>query len=496
MRQTMSQQMNRQEIFRALPSVDQLLRLPALQEAIGLAGREQVRDRLREVLADLRRTWLEQESIPGSPEAILAVVLQRLRQRLGDRSRRMTQRVINATGVVLHTNLGRAPLSLAAIEAIREVASGYCNLEYDLASGKRGKRGIGLEAMLGDLLSAPATAVVNNCAAAVLLTLNALAEGGEVIISRGELVEIGGSFRIPDVIAKSGARLREVGTTNRTRLSDYEAAITPETKLILRVHPSNYRIIGFTRKPELSELAELARAHQLPLFEDLGSGSLVDLRPIGIPEEPTAAQSLAAGVSVVAFSGDKLLGGPQCGIIVGEAALLQRIKTNPLMRALRVDKLTYAALEATVASYLRGSAKEEIPGLAALHATREETAARVMQFLERTAANRLRLEAIEGSSVVGGGSAPEVQLPSVLIRVAHPTLSADQLETWLRQQTPPIIGRIEGDHLLLDLRTVHREEESLLADRLQALSEWPAPETANDTRRTRTADHLATSSGH
>ncbi|MGA1367310.1 MAG: L-seryl-tRNA(Sec) selenium transferase [Blastocatellia bacterium] len=494
----MSQLMNRQEILRALPSVDQLLRLPALEEAIGRSGRDQVRDRLREVLADLRRSWLEQGTLPGPPEVIREEVLVRLHHRLGVQTRRRTQRVINATGVVLHTNLGRAPLAPVAIEAIREVASGYCNLEYDLASGKRGKRGTGLEAMLGDLLSAPAAAVVNNCAAAVLLTLNALAEGGEVIISRGELVEIGGSFRIPDVIAKSGARLREVGTTNRTRLSDYEAAITPETKLILRVHPSNYRIVGFTRKPELSELAALARAHQIPLFDDLGSGSLVDLRPIGIPEEPTAAESLAAGVSVVAFSGDKLLGGPQCGIIVGEASHLQRIKSNPLMRALRVDKLTYAALEATVASYLRGTAREEIPALAALHATRGETAERVTRFLDRTAANilPLRLEAVDGSSVVGGGSAPEVQLPSVLVRVAHPTLSAAELETWLRQQTPPIIGRIEGDHLLLDLRTVHPEEEPLLADRLLALSAWSGPETANDTRQTRTADHPATSSVH
>jgi L-seryl-tRNA(Ser) seleniumtransferase len=458
-----------EEALRALPSIDQLLREEALAPFIDTAGRDSVRDRLREVLSELR-TDIRQNRGPGSRPPLDEIV-HRLGRRFNTRDRLRTQPVINAAGVVLHTNLGRAPLSPAALEAIREVAGSYCNLEYELESGRRGKRGSGLESMLRDLVGAGQAAFVNNCAAAVLLTLNSLAEGGEVIISRGELVEIGGSFRIPDVITKSGARLREVGTTNRTHLRDYEQAINDQTRVILRAHPSNYRIVGFTQKPSVSELAALARAHQLPFFEDLGSGCLIDLSGIGLQDEPTVAASLAAGVSVVAFSGDKLLGGPQCGIILGEPELIKKIKSNPLMRALRVDKLTYAALEATIGSYLRGEAQREIPALAALHATRAEIATRASSFLERTGSlpTSISLELIEGSSVVGGGSAPETELPTVLIAVNSATLPAQEIEERLRSHTRPIIARIFNDRLTIDLRTVSPAEEQTIIDALRLL---------------------------
>jgi L-seryl-tRNA(Ser) seleniumtransferase len=358
-------------------------------------------------------------------------------------------------------------LSHAALQAINEVAGDYCNLEYDLATGRRGKRGVGLEAALREFLACEAVAVVNNCAAAVLLVLNTLAEGGEVIVSRGELVEIGGSFRIPDVIAKSGARIHEVGTTNRTRLSDYERAINEQTKVILRCHPSNYRIIGFTERPELEELARLARERGLPLFEDLGSGCLTDLNPLGIHDEPTVAQALTAGASAVAFSGDKLFGGPQAGIILGEAELIRRIKSNPLMRALRVDKLAYAALEATVAAYAAGRAIEEIPVQAALHASKEAIATRARAFIRRARSlgDGLRLELLDGDSVIGGGAAPDSQLPTTLISVISLAMSAGKLEEALRLHSPPIIARIVEDQLVIDLRTVTPagEDEILVA---------------------------------
>jgi L-seryl-tRNA(Ser) seleniumtransferase len=463
-----------EKALRLLPSIDQLLRHEAVQTIIDDAGRDHVRDRLREVLAGIRAELIPPPaSPPGYLQSGLLVeeIVRRLANSFDKRDRLRTQRVINATGVVLHTNLGRAPLSPAALDAIREVAGGYCNLEYELENGRRGKRGTGLEAMLRDLVGAENAAIVNNCAAAVLLTLNALAEGGEVIISRGELVEIGGSFRIPDVISKSGARIREVGTTNRTRLSDYEQAINDQTKVILRAHPSNYRIVGFTEKPSLDELAGLARAHHLPFFEDLGSGALVDLHGLGIEGEPTVAASLAAGVSVVAFSGDKLLGGPQCGIILGQPEHIKRIKSNPLMRALRVDKLTYAALEATIAAYLRGTATREIPALAALHATAGEIGERVESFIRRAApvVPHLGLTAINGASVVGGGSAPDSQLPTRLIAVTSPHQGPAELETRLRHHAPPIITRVTDDRLTIDLRTVHPSEEPVIIAALQEL---------------------------
>ncbi len=455
--------------LRHLPSIDQLLRRDSLQALIASAGRDTVRDRLREVLDELRREFAGKDGESGAPPDstnLTAEIERRLQARLERRRQSLTQRVINATGVVLHTNLGRAPLSQAALTAIVQAAGNYCNLEYDLATGKRGKRGTGLEEMLSELLGSEAAAVVNNCAAAVLITLNTLAEGGEVLVSRGELIEIGDSFRIPDVIAKSGARIREVGTTNRTRLSDYERAIDDHTRIILRTHPSNYRIIGFTEKPSLEELAGLARSHNLPLFEDLGSGCLVDLNPLGIHDEPTVGYSLKSGVPLLAFSGDKLLGGPQSGIILGEAALINAIKSNPLMRALRVDKLTFSALEATIDAYLRGRALEEIPALAALHAGKETITRRARSFVRR--ARKLipqcRLTLVDGYSLVGGGSAPAAQLPTTLISVAGDRLATAEIEEMLRNNNPPVISRILDDQLTFDLRTVTPpDEEELLA---------------------------------
>src|SRR5499427_4319891 len=431
-----------ENVLRHLPSIDLLLRRDGLRDLITTAGRDAVRDRLREVLAEIRgevasksrvedrRSKIEdrpvrndsildpRSSILHPPSSILALseeelageIERRLNARFDRRRRSRTQRVVNATGVTLHTNLGRAPLSRRALEAISE-AAGYCNLEYDLQTGRRGKRGSGLEAMLRELAGCEAAAVVNNCAAAVLITLNTLAEGGEVLVSRGELIEIGGSFRIPDVIAKSGARIREVGTTNRTSLSDYEKAINENTRVILRAHPSFYNNTATTEKPALGELARLARERDLPLFEDLGSGCLVDLNPIGVHDEPTVAHSIRAlrnvGRSVVSFSGDKLLGGPQAGIILGKAEAVKRVKSNPLMRALLVDKLTYAALEATVASYLSGRAVEEIPALAALNATKETITRRARSFVRRARPIGdldmklpLRLTLMDGASVV------------------------------------------------------------------------------------------------
>ncbi|MBO0857784.1 MAG: L-seryl-tRNA(Sec) selenium transferase [Chloracidobacterium sp.] len=461
-----------ENVLRHLPSIDQLLRRDGLRVLISTSGRDAVRDGLREVLAEFRREINGANgaaSALADSEEIAAEIESRLNARFDLRRRSRTQRVINATGVALHTNLGRAPLSRRAIEAVNE-AAGYCNLEYDLQTGRRGKRGSGLEAMLRELTGCQATAVVNNCAAAVLITLNTLAEGGEVLISRGELIEIGGSFRIPDVITKSGARIREVGTTNRTRLGDYEKAINENTRVILRAHPSNYRVIGFTEKPALKDLADLARARNLPLFEDLGSGCLVDLAPIGARDEPTIAHSIRTGCSVVSFSGDKLLGGPQAGIILGEDEAIKRIKSNPLMRALRVDKLTYAALEASVDSYLSGRAIEEIPVLAALHATKETITRRARAFIRRARSiGDLNLSMMDGHSVVGGGSAPETQLPTTLIGVAIRRMSADDIEKRLRRARPPVIVRIVDDRVALDLRTVAQREEKDLMEALRGL---------------------------
>jgi len=390
------------------------------------------------------------------------------------------RRVINATGVLIHTNLGRAPLARQAIEAMAEVSANYSNLEYDLIRGERGKREIHCQELLSRLAGSEAAVLVNNNAAAVMLVLNTLAEGGEVIVSRGELIEIGGSFRIPDVMAKSGAILREVGTTNRTRIEDYERAINDRTKLILRVHPSNYRIIGFTERPSVQEIAQLSRDSGIPSFEDLGSGCLIDLSPYGVKDEPVVAESLKHGISVISFSGDKMLGGPQAGVIAGSRKIIDQVRTNPLMRALRVDKMTYAAFEATLRLYESGTADLEVPVIRALALTRERIGRRAERFCEsvnQSTNGEITAKIEEGASVIGGGSAPEVKLPTLLVVLENSSRSSSSIVEGLRNYRIPIIARTERDRVLLDLRTVGEEEEDIILNAIKALAQ-PAPQTA------------------
>jgi L-seryl-tRNA(Ser) seleniumtransferase len=383
--------------------------------------------------------------------------------------------VINATGVILHTNLGRAVLASAALDHIRDTASAYSNLEYNLATGERGKRDVHVDRLFRSLLSqshtdpagsSPAeisTIVVNNNAAAVLLALNTLADGGEVIVSRGELVEIGGSFRIPDVMSKSGAALCEVGTTNRTRIADYEQAINPLTRLLLRVHRSNFQITGFTEQPRLAELVELARKKNLPLMEDLGSGAFFDLRSVGLNDEPGVLDILQSGIDVVTYSGDKLLAGPQAGILSGRPDLIARMRANSLFRALRVDKLTYAALEATLLAYVKHD-YDALPALRMMKLSKEEIGARAQAVIDAIGSLRLAVQMIDGESIIGGGAAPSAVLPTLLLAIASKDLSADQLASRLRGSDPPVIARVEEGRVLLDLRTVFPDQDRLVAD--------------------------------
>jgi L-seryl-tRNA(Ser) seleniumtransferase len=383
------------------------------------------------------------------------------------------RRVINATGVILHTNLGRAPLSEASRRAVAVEAARYCTLEYELEAGARGRRGARVESLLAELTGGESAMVVNNCAAASLLVLTVLSNGGVAIVSRGELVEIGGDFRVPDVMAQSGTRLVEVGTTNRTRLNDYERAIDADTRLIMRVHTSNYRIIGFTAAPSLNELARLAHEKNLPLYEDAGSGALVDLSQFGLEDEPVISESIRGGADVVTFSGDKLLGGVQAGLIVGRAEIIERLRRHPLYRALRADKLALAALEATLESYRRGAHTEEIPVMRMLSLKREELSKRNRRFLSKLRkqleSESLSFEMVEGESAVGGGAAPATHLGTILIALTHNSLSPDALDSALRRNTPPVIARISEDRVLLDLRTVAEDEEEELLNALVSL---------------------------
>ena len=367
--------------------------------------------------------------------------------------------VINATGVVIHTNLGRAPLADAAIERVSAIARGYSNLEYDLERGERGSRTVHAESLITAITGAEAAVVVNNNAAAIMLILSALAAGREVVISRGELVEIGGGFRVPDVMRQSGAVLREVGTTNRTRVTDFTAAVSASTAMFLRVHPSNFRIEGFTERPALAALAGAARAVHLPLVEDIGSGSLTD----SLAGEPSVPASIDAGVDVVCFSGDKLLGGPQCGIIAGRRVLIDRLRTHPLMRALRADKITFALLEATLLEYSAGRAAVTIPVQRMLHMSADDIEARAQVLAQSFASHGWRVALMSGSSAVGGGSAPGLQLPTVLLSIARDGESPGATERYLRSMDPPVIARIEHDRVVLDLRTVLPYQDAILA---------------------------------
>jgi L-seryl-tRNA(Ser) seleniumtransferase len=459
------------DLLRQIPSVDDLLAQPRLAALAQRVDRELLVEVTRSVLADLRGR------IAGEGTARVALDSSSLEECIASLVERILasslEAVINATGVILHTNLGRAPLSGAAAEEIRLSATNYSNLEYDLEAGARGKRDVHVAQLLERLTGAEAAIVVNNCAAAVLLVLAALAKGGEVIVSRGELIEIGDGFRIPEIMAQSGAVLREVGTTNRTRIVDYENAISENTRLLLRVHPSNFTITGFAEKPSMEELVELGRRAGLPLVEDLGSGCLVDLSSAGIAE-PTVRQSVNAGVSIVMFSGDKLLGGPQAGIIAGQKELVSRVRRHPLFRALRVDKLTTAALAATLGAYLRG-AVDEIPALRMIRMSVQEIKRRAENFLRELTPElplgEVEVEITDGSSLAGGGSTPTQSLPTKLIRIASARYSASQFEQRLRRAPAgtPVIARVEEDRLILDLRTVFPEQEPALLKTLAAI---------------------------
>ena len=458
--------------LRHVPSVDQLLRTDAarrLRETIGLKRLTAIaRTVTTEIRSLIRDNQIDVGPNGHADEALLSEAVRRMEETAKREGETGIRKVINATGVLLHTNLGRAPLSPAARVAIEE-AAGYCNLEYDITTGTRGKRGARVESLLKDLTGAEAALVVNNCAAAALLILTVLAGDGETIVSRGELVEIGGDFRVPDVMASSGTRMVEVGTTNRTHLEDYRKAINSNTRLIMRVHPSNYRIVGFASSPELSELATLAHENNLLLYEDAGSGQLNDLSAYGVVDEPTVAQILAHGPDVISFSGDKLLGSAQAGLIVGKQAIVKRLRKHPLYRALRSDKLRLVALEATLIAYQRDKAPSDVPVIQMLSLTATEIEQRAKSVIEQLHPTTLRLALEPGESAVGGGTAPTSQIKSVLIAVTDPRRSAAELEQQLRKASTPVVARISEGKLLLDLRTVPAEEFPALIAALKSL---------------------------
>ncbi len=441
--------------LRYLPSVDKLLNEPSLRALESRFGHEIVVEIARVVLDQTRRQVLAGHPMPNYDDLVSTVAW-----RVQEAARPSLRALINATGVIIHTNLGRAPLSAAAIQAMQEIGAGYSNLEYDLDAGQRGSRYIHAIELLRRLTGAEAALVVNNNAAATLLILTALARGREVIISRGQLVEIGGGFRIPEVMVQSGARLVEVGTTNKTYLRDYAAAITEETALLMRVHTSNFRITGFTHETSIEELVALGRERGLPVVDDLGSGSLLDTTVYGLMPEPTVQASIQAGADLVCFSGDKLLGGPQAGIIVGRADLVDRIKHFPMTRALRVDKTTLAGLQATLLSYLRGTATEEIPVWRMISAPAEQLRKRAQAWADHLQVTEANVEVVPAASTVGGGSLPGETLPGHALAITVD--SPDRLAAELRACDPPVIARIEKDRLLLDPRTVLPEQDQQL----------------------------------
>jgi L-seryl-tRNA(Ser) seleniumtransferase len=450
--------------LRQIPAVDQLL---ASDQATTLA-REFSRDELVEVLRrrleELRGDLRKGEG--QLPDFDSEEFYQELRTALVSQRQVNLRQTINATGIVIHTNLGRAPLALEALAALVDVASGYSNLEYDLTNGKRGSRYAHVESLLKQLTGAEAALVVNNCAAAVVLALATFAKGGEVIASRGELVEIGGSFRMPDVIAESGATMVEVGTTNKTRLEDYSLAINDKTRLILSTHTSNYRIVGFTGKPSLAELAELAHQRELLLIEDLGSGTLVDLQAPELADEPTVSERLASGVDLITFSGDKLLGGPQAGLLLGRAELINTLKKSPLLRALRIDKLSLAALEATLRLYLPPNDPHvSVPVLNMLGASKADITTRARELAAALSAiDGVNVHIDDGASYAGGGALPATEIPTTLIKLQIAGLEAEEVARRLRACDPPVIARIADDALVFDLRTVlPRQHDALIA---------------------------------
>ncbi len=460
---------NPAEILKFLPSINTLLRSGISGKIISESGAKHMTDLARAATDSLRKEIIEEISANKqlntknySRESLLEKAEQLLENAWRCEQNAGLQKVINASGVIIHTNLGRSTLSDAAQKAMLE-ASGYCNLEYDIETGKRGKRGAKAEKLLAELSGAESALIVNNCAAACVLVLSTLCKGGEAIVSRGELVEIGGDFRVPDVMIQSGADLVEVGTTNKTRAADYENAITENTKLITKVHPSNYRIIGFTSTPGVAELAEIAKRNNILLYEDAGSGAMFDMSEYGLTDEPIIPDSIKNGADVVTFSGDKLLGGIQSGLIVGRKNVIEKLRKNPLYRALRVSKIVYAVLEKTLEEFRRETAVENIPTLKMLAMTNAELKQRTQNFAqnlgEKLGGNAdLKFEIMEGKSVIGGGSAPAVQPETTLLVLKHKKLSASELEKKLRHSRPPVITRILEDRVLIDLRTVLEDE--------------------------------------
>ena len=473
-----------QDLYCELPSVNELLLTEAVQILLISHSRNAVVRACRNALEEIRG-----EIAAGmQPRETLLIRIQALPQSI---ERALNQiplyslrSVINATGVLLHTNLGRAPLSRKALEHMVEIGSGYSNLEFELERGERGQRDIHVEALLLSLLGGAADSgkggkphraiVVNNCAAATFLALHALAKGREVLVSRGELVEIGGGFRIPEILQESGALLREVGTTNRTHLADYERAVSPNTALILRVHQSNFSMDGFVERPTLEELVALGSRMNIPVFEDQGTGLVESLEPHGIFGEPTIAKSVGSGCDLIAASGDKLLGGPQCGILVGNKPLVEAIRRDPLFRTYRADKLNYAALEATLQQYL-AEASEEIPVLRMLAITGQELEIRCAQMADAIQNHELTTQVIAVESVVGGGTTPKARLKSFAVSLTHAAFNTDALLRALRVLVRPVIGRIEDDRVLLDLRTVEPGDDAYLIDALSKLTKADAP---------------------
>ena len=443
-----------QKLLRQIPKVDELMKQPALQQLCVSVPAQKVTEAVRQVLEDLRKGILS-----GSIEELPAAqaLCRQVEAAASKKAQYSLRRVINATGIILHTNLGRACISDRAAAAAQQVAQSYSTLEYNLEAGRRGTRYSHVEELLCRLTGAESALVVNNNAAAVLLILSDMAQGGQVITSRGELVEIGGSFRVPDIMEACGAELKEVGTTNKTHLRDYDRAINEKTRALMKVHTSNYRIVGFSETPTLPELVELGHSRGLPVIEDLGSGCLVDLQQFGIHDEPTIQDSVRAGVDVVSFSGDKLLGGPQAGIIVGKKAIVDSLKKHPLTRAMRVDKMTLAALEATLRSYDAGL-YNEIPTIAMLSANADVLQPKAKKLCAMMAEAGINAEVVPTEGQVGGGSVPTQMLPSFAVAVQSANVSLDQLETNLRMAETAVIGRINRDRFLLDVRTIWEKD--------------------------------------
>ena len=459
----------RQQVLRKIPSVDEILSNPQIGDLLRTYPRTVVVDAVRNGLKRLRQQLLDKKELTDLEEEFFSFehLYSLFRKEIDLQVQPRLRHLINATGVVIHTNLGRSPLHPSALKHMIDIAKNYSNLEYDLDRGERGNRYTHVEGILCRLSGAESALVVNNNAGAVLLVLNTIAEGREVIVSRGELVEIGGAFRIPDVMRRSGASLREVGTTNRTYLSDYQKAIGSQTALLLKVHTSNFRVMGFTSDVSLQELVQLGRQHDLPVMNDLGSGCFVDLSQYGLEKEPTVQEAIKTGGDVVTFSGDKLLGGPQAGIILGKKSLLDLIKINPLTRALRIDKLTLAALESTLLLYLdEKRAMEEIPTLQMLKvdlSILKKRGRRLLKRLSETIKKRTKFALKEEVSQVGGGALPLQELPTIVLALKPIDFSVNRLEESLRKVEPPIISRISKDELILDMRTVFDEEIPILA---------------------------------